>query len=425
MMLVIASLLLTLGLPSPAADPFAKVPAIVWHAPDDLADVWRVVRRLEGGGATRVREYAKRGLEWSACAGLVDLRTLASAQSAGFAWQDDVARREWARPALARVLIAAHEVWRARHPAQAIGIGDVAQAGCGQIDPGTLTRWVVGDEARALASMALPVAGVPTVSDTTVDSAGKRVLSERRVVGRDTSVDAASPRLFVHLRRYRELPGPAASDIEDKVRAVLWGGELAIETEGVNAAGETEWRQRWVDPKHFRQAIVVVSAKRKPFRLADASDVRLSPWAPARPGEARGERRWTRSATTWQAWGLIEEGAHATHMAGLDADLSYPMKDPWRRFALDPAGIDTAATWDWFVTLYATAEALGTPLDRIVVGGRVLPRLLQEVPGAKTSPLMRNKILTIVGNHDDHHHVRLKRPSAAADTSSAAAIAAP
>ena len=430
MMLLLAGVLLALEVPSlPGTndDPFARVPAVVWHTPDGLEDAWRAVRRLKGGGAIRVREYGARGLEWSACDGLVDLRALEATHSAGFQWQDDIARREWARPALARVLIAAHERWRARHPGQAIGIGDVAQAGCGQIDPGTLTRWVAGDEARALAAVALPVAGVPTALETTVGSDGERILSERRVVGRHT---AAAPqgesRLFVHLRRYRELPRPHASEIEAKVRTVIASAELAIETEGVNAAGEHEWRQRWIDTSHFRQAIIVVTTKRQPFRQEDARDVRLSPWAPARPGEARAERRWTRAADgTWQAWGLIEEGSHVTHMAGLDADLSYPMKVPSRRFATDPAGIDAAATWDWFVTLHATAEALGTPIDRIVVGGQVLPMLLRDVPGARQSRLVRDKLLKIVGNHDDHHHVRLARPSAEAEAAAANVVAPP
>ena len=109
-------------------------------------------------------------------------------------------------------------------------------------------------------------------------------------------------------------------------------------------------------------------------------------------------------------------------MAGLDADLSYPMAVPERRFALDPAGIDSAATWAWFEALVAAGERLGTPIARIVVGGRVLPKLYREVPGAKQSPVA--KLLVIVGNHDDHLHVRLARPTAEADAAALARLSA-
>jgi len=442
MMLLLTSLLIALGAtPRNGDDLFALVPVVVWHTPDELEDVWKVVRRIKGAGAVRVKAYDAQGLERSACDGVLDLRALPETRRAGLVWQGNVALREWARPALARVLIAAHAVWQAKHPGQAIGIGDVAQAGCGQVDPGTLTRWVQGADAHALSTVATLIAGVPTAFATTIEG-GKRVLNERRVVGRDASGDE---RLFVHLRRYREVAAGAAvspsaaaaggavphsaaaagaAGVEAKVQTILASAELAIETSGVNAAGVMEWRQRWVDTKHFRQAIIVVSNRRRPFRLSDASDVRLSPWAPARPGEARGERRWTRTGDAWQAWLLIEEGAHVTHMAGLDADLSYPMKVPARRFALDSAGIDLAATWDWFETLDATATALGTPIDRIVVGAQVLPRLMQ-VPGAKQSRLARAKMLKIVANHDDHHHLRLARPTPEIDAAAKQAIESP
>lgn len=378
-----------------AHDGAAAIPDVKWDEPDALEATWRTVRRSKPGGAERMKAYLDVGLERSACRGLVDLRTLTH----DFAWQNDIALREWARPALAEVLITAHQAFRARYPKQTIGIGDVAQAGCGQVDPGTLTRWVAGADADALLARATEIGGVPTI----VDEDGK-LLVERRVVGRDGAM------LFVQLRRYRDL-GPGAGGVEDKVRAILATGTLVDERRGPDHV-----RQHWVDAKHHRQAILVVSQPVTPralFRLADARDVRLSPWAPARPGTTRGERRWVHGGQGWRGYQLLEEGSHATHMAGLDADLSYPMVVPARRFALDPAGIDSKATWAWYEALVAAGNQLGTPVERIVVGGRVLPKLFRDVPGAKQSPIA--KLLVIVGNHDDHTHLRLARPTPEAD----------
>ncbi len=384
--------------------PGATVPSVRWSEPDALEEAWRDVRRSKPGGADRVKTYLAQGLEHAACRGLVDLRTLTH----DLAWQNDIALREWARPALAEVLIAAHRAFRERYPKQVIGVGDVAQAGCGQIDPGTLTRWVSGGEATDLLARASEIGGVPTIVEIDGD-----VLTERRVVGRDADL------LFVQVRRYRDL-GEAIGGVEDKVRTVLASGTLVDEQ-----VGPDHVRQHWVDAKYHRQVILVLTrgvAPRALFRLADARDIRLSPWAPARPGTTRGERRWRREAGTWRGYDLLEEGSHATHMAGLDADLSYPMVVPERRFALDPAGIDSAATWAWFEALVAAGERLGTPIARIVVGGRVLPKLYREVPGAKQSPVA--KLLVIVGNHDDHLHVRLARPTPEADAAALARLSA-
>ena len=387
-------------------DPLAQVPPVRWLDPDTVAQAWREVRGLRVDPPLRVKELYARGLDHSACRGLVDLRTLDSE----LRWQDDVALRHWVRPAFARALLIAHERWRQRWPKQALGVGDIAQAGCGQVDPGTLTRWVEGDDARALLGRASLVAGRPIELAREGD-----ILAERRVVGRDGDT------LLVHLRRYRARKDPAIVELDAKARAIADGGVLVHELEGPGPDGATEWRQHWIDPKGHRQMIVVVSERRRPFRLADARDVRIGPWAPARPGELRGDRRWIRgddAAHPWSAWSLIEEGAHATHMSGLDADLSYPMRVPARRFATDPAGIDLAAAWDWFVTLYDTAAALGTPIDRFVVGGQVLPRLLGAVPPGRARELVKLKLFKVVPNHDDHQHVRLAIPKPDQDLAS-------
>ncbi len=387
-----------------AADPGPHIPHVLWSDADTLEASWRTVRRSKPGGPERVKAYLALGLERSTCRDLVDLRTL----DHDLAWQNDIALREWARPALAELLISAHKAFRKRYPRQTIGVGDVAQAGCGQVDPGTLTRWVTGAEAKALLARATEIGGVPTIVE---DDAGTWV--ERRVVGRDGDA------LFVQVRRYRDL-GEGMGGVEDKVRAILATGTL-VHTQ----AGPDHVRQHWVDAKHHRQAFLVMGRAldaKSWFRLADAHDVRLSPWAPARPGTSRGERRWRRTGDTWRGYDLLEEGSHATHMAGLDADLSYPMVVPERRFALDPAGIDSRATWAWFEALVAAGERLGTPVERIVVGGRVLPKLYRDVPGAKQSPIA--KLLVIFGNHDDHTHLRLSRPTADADAAARARLAA-
>lgn len=413
---------------------------IAWHTPEDVEAAWRKIRLMPGSGA-RVAAIADQGLEHWACSGLVDLQALDAAQDAGLAWKDRVRGRGWSQPALARALIVAHAAWHRAHPTLALAVGDVAQAGCGQVDPGVLTRLVGGDEATQLLARATPEGGALVLRETLSAQALaddpsrfstplEQVLLERRIIAADPM---PAHTVLVQIRRYRALavPAPAAlAELESIVVRTASRAELATTTEWRDPDGTRVRRRHWIDRASARQVVVVSTGDDPTLRLDDVRDVRIGPWAPGRPGAFPSETRWlaqpgpqapeAASTRTWQAWQLLEEGAHATHMAGRDADLSYPIADPKRRFTDAVDLVDLPATWEWFETLTTTASALGTPIDAIMVGPRTYARILRELPKARQSPLIRDRIVRVIRDHDDHQHVRIT-PTTAKDAAAARA----
>ena len=387
----------------------AALPTIVWKTATEVEAEWRRVRETVGNDK-KLAAIDEAGLSTWACRDTVELQALTDV--GGLQWKDTVRRRSWARPSLARVLISAHATWHLEHPDRSIAVGDVAQAGCGQVDPGVLTRLTSGPEAGRLRAAATPILGIPTIRET-VDAStlsddprrfepGDRVMMETRLVADDGQT------LLVQLRRYRVVA--RAAGFEDDVTQLVATGKLVHEVK----LDDGLVRQTILASDGKRQ-VVVVRKNAKRFAWSDVSDVRLGYWLPGRPGVFPGEVRWIRSGDVWQAYELLVEGAHATHMAGRDADLSYAVADADQRFTEVPAAVDLPATWAWFETLVATGKALGTPIDRIIVGPKMQARFLKEIPGAKRSPLFADKIIRLVRGHDDHHHVRLGEPTPEAD----------
>ncbi len=420
--------------PRPAS---AVLPPIVWHTPEAVEAAWREVRRVPGASA-RHAAIARQGLERWACTGLVDLQSLETAEAAGLAWKDRVRGRGWSQPALARALIVAHAAWHRAHPGLALAVGDVAQAGCGQVDPGVLTRLESGREAALLRARAQPEAATSVtqevVAAATLSDAPDRfrspeesILIERRIVAADP---APGDTLLVHVRRYRALPAPDSATLaalETTLVRAAARAELAASSAWHDPDGTPVRRRHWIDHASARQLVVVTTGSAgndRSLRLADVRDVRIGPWSPGRPGVFPSETRWLARADlappigpagtptrAWEAWELLIEGAHATHMAGRDADLSYPVADPKRRFADAVEHVDLRATWDWFEALTTTAQRLGTPIDAILIGPRLYARILRELPGARQSPLITARLVRVIRDHDDHQHIRITPPS--------------
>lgn len=427
---------------APLPDPLAALAPIEWHTPEEVEAAWRQVRLMPGSGA-RLAAIARQGLDRWACTGLVDLQALDAARDAGLAWKDQVRGRGWSQPPLARTLILAHATWRRAYPKHALAVGDVAQAGCGQVDPGVLTRLVSGPDATQLLASARPEGRILTAQETVTAAAladdpgrfrspSEPVLIERRVLAADAG---PTPTLLVHMRRYRSLDTPdqaALNALETNLVRAASRAELAATSEWRDPDGTLVRRRHWIDHATARQLVVVTVGTDRTIRLADVRDVRIGPWSPGRPGVFPSETRWLarpgpptpRGAPTrtWQAWELLIEGAHATHMAGRDADLSYPVPDPKRRFVDAVDTIDLRATWAWFETLTATAERLGTPMDAILIGPRLYARILRELPNARQSPLIKDRILRVIRDHDDHQHVRITPPTSQAAAAARSAL---
>ncbi|MCC6621330.1 MAG: hypothetical protein IT385_08745 [Deltaproteobacteria bacterium] len=427
----------TADMAAPAAPPALAplvLPPITWRGPEVIDAAWRDVRKLAGDGARLVAIHKKGLLRW-ACPDLVDIQDPAwsAVTASGLAWKDTVRGRGWARPALARVLASAHAAWRVAHPTLALSVGDVSQAGCGQIDPGVLTRLVTGPELAPLHAAARPAAG--RWASREIVGAGSQpdaerfpdplaaMMIERELVAEGTLSDA--PVALVRVRRYLARPTPSDAEIAaltKDLRAFVRAGEIALEQRGPGADGVMLFRAHVIDAARERQAVIVSTAKRG-TRAEQLRDVRIGPWIPGRPGIFQGEERWLHEGGAWTAWQLVEEGAHATHMAGRDADLSFAHADPRHRFTEALDHVDLAATWDWFVALEEAGRLHGTPVDAIIVGPRIHRMLLAAIPDARRSKLVTERILKVVRHHDDHQHIRIREPKASLDAEARAALA--
>jgi len=415
------------AVPPAPPSPAPSLPAITWRAPGVIDAAWREVRKLAGDGA-RLVAIEKRALLRTACADLIDMQDprWPTIVESGLAWKDTVRGRGWAQPTLARVIATAHAAWREVHPTLALSVGDVSQAGCGQIDPGVLTRLVGGAEADALRARAVARAGrwaarEVVLAGTQADAALRfpdlmaPLMIERELVAEGAPSEGEAPLMLVRMRRYLARQAPSEGDtaaLAKDMKAFVTQGEVALERRGPGPDGATWHWLHVIDAERERHAVIVTTAKRG-TKKDELRDVRVGPWLPGRPGIFQGEQRWIREGDAWTAWQLVEEGAHATHMGGRDADLSYAHADPRHRFVEALDHVDLAATWAWFVALEDAGRRLGTPIEAIIVGPRIHRMLLAAIPGARASTLVTDRVLKVVRWHDDHQHIRIAEPKGA------------
>ena len=441
---------LCLGLATPAVaaapDPTPRFERT--SARESQAD-WMGAKGLSGAGA-QLDAVAKRRLLRKVCDDLVDLRALVDAgKLSGFAFRDNVRGRSWARPTLALVLAEAMQRFSAEHPKRVLAIGDVSQPGCGQLAHGVLVQDLSGGAAAKLVEASRvelserAVVEVKRARDFPweADRFGQpdeRVLVTTRIVAKDGTGD--DTRIRTARTRHRELPAPSADEtraFEVALGRVMKGARIAsFAAESEDAAGvrTSVWVSHFV-AEEARQQAVVITNKRPGKKLdwADVREVRLASWQDKKPGSFPDEVRWVVERVTalpvppkkktapptpianaaFTRWALMYEAGHITHLSGIDADISYVMKADKGHFAVDVENIDVAATWRWFEIIEATAKELGTPVDAILVDASIKRHL--ERTFAKEGPKVLAakkktkvwRLLTLVGGHDAHHHLRI------------------
>ncbi|HRE91206.1 MAG TPA: hypothetical protein PK095_18955, partial [Myxococcota bacterium] len=98
----------------------------------------------------------------------------------------------------------------------------------------------------------------------------------------------------------------------------------------------------------------------------------------------------------------------------IDADLSYVTTSNERHFAVDLDAMDVPLTWRWLEILEQTARELGTPLDSVLVDAKIKRHLMSRLPMKGPDSVKKSRVwplLTLVGGHDAHHHIRIEEPS--------------
>lgn len=437
--------------PPPTAETLARAGALLADVPIlrtfrvDASDAaWSAVKRLSSP-ASQLRAVGARKLRHTVCSDLVDLRALVHATGAPFSFRDDHRGRSWARASLALVLFEALDRFARERPGQRVSLGDISQPGCGQLDHGTLVRDLQGEAALALLDRARVSLSAPTVVDELrarafpgeadrFETGDERIRVERVVVARGQRVDA-DLRLRVAERRHMALSPPTADDVatlEADTRRIATRRNVVAQTRTwSDDRGErlARWRTHWVDRRARRQLVAITADKpTRRFTADDALELRWSAWRPKQPGSFPGEVRWLRAPADapapWERWRLVYEAGHISHHSGLDADLSYVTADNERHFAVDLEAMDVAGTWRWFELLVEAGEALGHPVELILIDAKVKRHLAKNLPAkARRSPLF-TRILRISGGHDGHHHLRLAASTRSGERRAAAALVA-
>ena len=469
---IAAFLALAPGRPAFAADPraIAAIAPLQWVEPDAVEYTLARVRGL-GDPKEQLREVAGAGLEQMACRGLVDFRGLTAVRTGGFGYRDQFRGRSWMRPALARVVLRAHEAFRAERPTNWVTVADATQPGCGQLSYGTLVRMVEDGQSADARAMAGRVAGLgaasadpdgesetvrllaaaqflvgqPGVAElhTAADfpleherfhSPNQPVLVEHRLLARGVTEDAeARTVLRVATRRYALLPNPPKPRQQKRLVAAMIRTLQKIWAEGQTVSAEQVpdfdpvqgQRQLWlvhkVDQRIGMQ--VTVLARQLPgvaLNPTEAVEIRLAHWHDRKPGNGNGEVRWRPTEAGWQRWLMLSEAGHMTHAGGRDADISYVTADNTEHLRVRLNRIDVQATWRWWQLLDETARAAGTPLERIFVDGKVRALFARRLPDEAKQTLLWQDIVAVAQGHDAHHHVRLA--SAPAEREGAALV---
>ena len=462
-------------LPAPAAhaaDPraLAAIPPLQWVEPDAVEYTLARIRGL-GDAKEQLHEVAEAGLEQMACRGLIDFRGLTAVRTGGFGYRDQFRGRSWMRPALARVVLRAHEAFRAERPTSWVTVADATQPGCGQLSYGTLVRMIEDGQAAEARANAARVAGLnaasldndgpaetqrllariefligqPGVAEmhTAADfpleherfhSANQPVLVEHRIQARGQSEDGEGRTVLrVATRRYALLPNPPRPRQQKRLVASmtrslqkLWAGGQTIRAEQVAdfdpIVGQRQlWLVHKVDQRTGLQ--VTVLAHELPGASLDAQsavEIRISRWNDRKPGNGNGEVRWRPTENGWQRWLMLSEAGHMTHAGGRDADISYVTADNTDHLRVRLNRIDVMGTWRWWQLLDETSRAAGTPLERIFIDGKVRNLFAKHLPAEAKETLLWQDIVAVAQGHDAHHHVRLA--SAPAEREGAALV---
>ena len=433
------------------------VQATRWKSAVDVEAAWNALKSLPQEAQGPILDSLARGkLEETACEGLVDFRALNQATLPPFGYRDTTRDRGWIRPTVARILIEGYLRLRKEFPDARLSVGDLSQAGCGQLSHGSLIRYISDAEAKHLvngpssrsnhgaatqlinaspiqwgtiAAQDLVIARDLGVESTRLETPEEHVLVEHHVLSQGVSVSGARY-LKVATRRFRPLlitDGASADAMLVELRNIRKHGTLISSERVLDWRGEPSkrlWSHHWIDTKRKRQFRVLSSVRLdrrdRSFKIKSLVEVQAARWQAKKPKSYPGLVRWfpTVSNVTdeleWSGWRQLYEAGHQTHLAGRDADLSYVTHNNKGHFAIDLAGIDLEKSWRWFEILDETSRELGARVDRILVDPTVWRLIKAKFKKTKKKSRVW-RLLRRVGGHNAHHHVRIAIPAARLD----------
>ena len=447
--------------PSPPVEPPPPIPAehgtsgllqaikpTLWRPAMVVENAWNALKKIPEQELVH-EELRRSKLERIACRGLINFRALDASKIPPFGYRDTTRDRGWVRPTVARVMIEGLSKLREEFPDVVLSVGDLSQAGCGQLSHGSLIRYTADNDIKGLvqgppsaakhgpATQLLNASvfswGRPTAQElvlakdlgveaTRLETPEEHVLVEHHILSQGET-PSGELYLKVATQRYRPLlitDGESPKSMLSDLRFMMKEGTLVASSkvqDWRSESGKNLWSYHWVHPARKRQMRILSQTKiKKRLRVNKLVEVHASRWQNKKPDSFPGLVRWfpardsVEGSLKWSGWRQLYEAGHQTHLAGRDADLSYVTRNNAGHFAIDIHGIDLDKSWRWFEILDETSRQLGARVDRILVAPSVW-RLFKAKfkKSKKRSRIWR--LLRRVGGHDAHHHVRIEIPN--------------
>lgn len=412
----------------------AALPALRRTSALEVGRAWMDVKGVPDT-AEQAQIVSRRRLLSLAADDLVPISAMDDALLRNMRLRDHWRGRVWAAPEMAAVIRRASELLAERMPDVKITIGDVAQAGGGQIPFGTRVQLLTDGALRTpvadlLARAHVRFGRVERVETVDPHEAfpveASRFAEFEDPVLVDTRVTAVSrcqaPTLCplearVETRRFwldKPIEGKRVGRLLAEVRREIKGAKVvARSTEGTGAARV----HKAVFVQGTRQVEII--GRRKPggrLRLSDVIEIRRANLDATKPAVPIRESRYlpeqTPDGTRLVVWRQMYEATHMSHLSGLDADISYVTSGIDYHFTKHISEIDVEASRTWVEIVAEAAADVGASVDRILIDPRVRWRLSRGMSKERKEHPAWGMVRSSRG-HDSHLHLRL-RPGFAA-----------
>jgi hypothetical protein len=400
------------------------LPSLQERSADWIATRWMEVKDADSH-AEQHTLHRRHRLNRLRCRGLLPITDYMRRDHPPLRLRDTLRDRTAARPEMIAVVSLATQRFHKRAPKAVITVGDISQPGCGQIRYGVVIRFLRGKNAEKRKKDAVEQYGAPTVFEpmdpmffidehprfsgqlgpiwweqrfTGVTAAGDLRVEERRFDKGDWMVPISITRLIYRTRR-------RLRDRDNVVRSRVRHVDDTGTRRWVHQATWSNWEsKRWIEvtwkPGVSRHQVTVQSL----LRVREARILKR------KPTSRQYEERYLflddgEAGVHVRRHNVLYEAHHSSHMAGLDADLSYVTERNFGPFEPTLSVINAAASWAWLRELHRAARDLRVPIRAMFVDQSIKNRLLR-VPGvSRRDPLWRT--IRVSRGHDSHVHLRL------------------
>jgi len=404
------------------------LPSLQERSADWIATRWMEVKSADSQ-VEQHRLHRRHRLNRLRCRGLLPITDYMRRDSPPLRLRDTLRERTAARPEMVAVVSLAIQRLHKKAPKAVITVGDISQPGCGQIRYGVVVRFLKGKHADNLKRIAVEHYGAPTVFEpvdpmffideyprfsgklgpiwwerrlTGVTTTGELRVEERRFDVGDWLAPISIRRLILRTRK-------RLRDRDNVVRSRVRHVDATGERRWVHRATWTHWEtRRWIEviwqPGASRHQVTVQSV----LRVREARILKR------KPTSRQYEERYLfwddgEAGVNVRRHNVLYEAHHSSHMAGLDADLSYVTEGNMGPFEPTLGIINAAASWAWLGELRRAARDLRVPIRAMFVDKTVRNRLLR-VPGVSRRDSMWRTVKVSPG-HDSHVHLRLEATS--------------